>query len=339
EQGLRPDDDPDRQLEPGAGGRDLRPHRDPARPGGGDEVQQRQHLRPDRRERPPQRRLRGPILRRPDQRRDHGTPDHDRHAEAGLGRAGDGGDPLLRLRPDRQEGPAAGADHGPPGRQADRHRRHRPGVDPGPPRRSDPGVLRHPGRRDERDVFDRQLLPRKAAQGPGGGFAGPGQHQAGAQLRRDPGCLAGDHRKAADGQPGPLRDAEPDRLGRWLPGGDRRRRDRHRRLDHPGGGPLPPPRRDRGLRDLHPPGLLRPGGRPLGRQPAARGGGHQQHRAGPPPADRQGDDPLDRAAARGDDPAHPHRHQRRGGLPRRRDAADPAQLRRGRRQQRGRARV
>ena len=66
--------------------------------------------------------------------------------QALLGLAGDGGDPVLRLRPAGQEGQAAGADHRQAGGRPDLARRRRPRADHGPARRPDPGLLRHPGR-------------------------------------------------------------------------------------------------------------------------------------------------------------------------------------------------
>ena len=92
------------------------------------------------------RRLRDPEPHRPDQRVDHGAPDHGRRAEARLGQADHRRAALLRLRAPGQEAPRArahlGAADGRPlqdrgGRPADRGR---------PARRPDPGFLRRPGR-------------------------------------------------------------------------------------------------------------------------------------------------------------------------------------------------
>ena len=60
------------------------------------------------------------------------------------------GHPVLQLRPIRQEGPAAGADHGPPDRRHAHRRRGGSGPDHGPAPGPDPGLLQHPGRRADR---------------------------------------------------------------------------------------------------------------------------------------------------------------------------------------------
>ena len=62
-------------------------------------------------------------------------------------RADHGRRAVLRLRPLRQEGPAARPDHRAPDRGHDHGRRRGPDADDGPPPGPDPGVLQHPGRR------------------------------------------------------------------------------------------------------------------------------------------------------------------------------------------------
>ena len=71
------------------------------------------------------------------------------------------------------------------------------------------------------------------------------------------------------------RGAEPDRIGRRLPGRDRRRRDRHGRIDHAGGAGLHGRGRDRGLCHLRAPGPLRTGGRATAEERASRDRGHR----------------------------------------------------------------
>ena len=77
-------------------------------------------------------------------------------------------DPVLRLRPLGQEGPAARPDHGPPDRRHDHGGRRGPGPHDGPPPGPDPGLLQHPGRRADRRPPALQLLPPEGPDGPRG---------------------------------------------------------------------------------------------------------------------------------------------------------------------------
>ena len=130
-----------------------------ARPGRGLRVRQREHLRQDPRQRPREGRLPRPADLPPGEPVDHGAADHDRRLQAGERRPDHGRHPVLRLRPVGQEGPAAGPDHGPPGRRHDHRGRRGPGPDDGPPPGPDPGLLQHPGRRADRRPHPVELLP------------------------------------------------------------------------------------------------------------------------------------------------------------------------------------
>ena len=136
-----------RQRQPAA----RQPHRALPRHGAGLvrglRVRQREHLRAHRRQRPREGRLpraahlpAGPEV-------DHGAAHHDRRLQARQRRAHHGRGALLLVRTLRQEGPAAGAHHGPPHRRHDQRRGRRPAAHHGPPPGPDPGLLQHPRRR------------------------------------------------------------------------------------------------------------------------------------------------------------------------------------------------
>ena len=148
-------------------------------------VRQREHLRQDPGQRPREGRLHRPAHESPGQPVDHGAADHDRRLQAGQRRADHGRRAVLRLRPVRQEGPAARADHGPPDRRHDHRRRRGPGPDDGPPPGPDPGLLQHPGRRADGRPPPLELLPPQAPRRPGRRHR-PRLRQAGAHVRRDP---------------------------------------------------------------------------------------------------------------------------------------------------------
>ena len=166
-----------------------------ARPGRGVRVREREHLRQDHGQRPREGRLHRPAHVQPGEQVDHGAADHDRRLQAGLGRPDHRRDPVLRLRPVRQEGPAARADHRPPARRHDHRRRRRPDPDDGPAPGPDPGLLQHPRRRADRRPHPVELLQAQAPRGPRGRHR-PRVRQARPHLRRAPRRAAGDHREA-----------------------------------------------------------------------------------------------------------------------------------------------
>ena len=156
-----------------------------ARPGRGVRVREREHLRPHPGQRPREGRLPRPAHVAAGQPVDHGAPDHDRRLQAGVRGADHGRGAVLRLRPLGQEGPAAGADHGPPDRGHDLGRRRRPDADDGPPPGPDPGLLQHPGGRAHRRPHAQPLLHRPPA--PGGG-RGDGPRASRSAPGRSPSC-------------------------------------------------------------------------------------------------------------------------------------------------------
>ena len=92
----------------------------------------------------------------------HGAADHDRRVQARVGGAHHGRHAVLRLRSQRQEGPAARADHGAAAREPDRDGGRRPRADDRPARRPDPGLLQHPGRRADRALHRSAATSRSA---------------------------------------------------------------------------------------------------------------------------------------------------------------------------------
>ena len=70
--------------------------------------------------------------------------------QARIGWAHHSGHPVFRLRPHRQEGPAARADHGAAAGRYDPDGRRGPRADHGSARGPDTGLLQHPGRRADR---------------------------------------------------------------------------------------------------------------------------------------------------------------------------------------------
>ena len=72
-----------------------------------------------------------------------GAADHDRRAQARVGRLDRRDHSVLRLRAAGSQGEAAHADHGEARREPDHRRRRRSRARDGSPRRSDPGLLRH----------------------------------------------------------------------------------------------------------------------------------------------------------------------------------------------------
>ena len=137
------------------------------------------------------------------------------------------GDPVLRLRPLGQEGPAARPDHGPAHRRHDHRGRRGPGPDDGPPPGPDPGLLQHPGRRADRRPHALELLPLQEDRGPGRRHR-PRLRQARPHVRGAARRPAGDHREAARRQPRPGRADERHRRRPRQARDHRRRRDRHR---------------------------------------------------------------------------------------------------------------
>ena len=101
-----------------------------------------------------------------------GAADHDPGREARLGQADHGRHPVVPVLAPGQEVGAARADHGQARRRLPPHGRRRPRADDGPPRRPDPGLLRHPGRPHDRAAALRAALPR------------PGPERRGRRLRR-----------------------------------------------------------------------------------------------------------------------------------------------------------
>ena len=103
-----------RQRQPGAGAQDRALARQRARSGRGLPVREREHLRPHPGQRPREGHLPRPADLATREPVDHGAPDHDRRLQAGVRGADHGRDPVLRVRPLGQEGPAARPDHRPP---------------------------------------------------------------------------------------------------------------------------------------------------------------------------------------------------------------------------------
>ena len=188
-----------RQRPPGAGRRDLPLARHPHGSRRGVGLLQRQHLRAHLRERARARCLPRAVGGAAGQCQLHGAADHDRRRAPGQRRPHHGRDPLLPLRPLRQEGSAARPDHGPADRQSAGDRGREPHPDDGSARRPDTGLLQHPHRRTHRagPAGRRRAgarVPRRR------GRARPGQRQAGAQHGRTAGRAAGPVREAARGQ-------------------------------------------------------------------------------------------------------------------------------------------
>ena len=73
--------------------------------------------------------------------------------------------PVLRLRPAGPQARPAHADLGQAGRQPDHRGRRRPGALGRPPRRADPGLLRHPDRQPLRRADDGRRHPGRATAG------------------------------------------------------------------------------------------------------------------------------------------------------------------------------
>ena len=121
--------------------------------------------------------------------------------------------PLPRLCPPGPQGRAAGADHGQAGRQPDHHRRRRPPAHHRPPRRPDPGLLRHPGRPPLRGAGSDRGDPPQGPRPADPGVAGRRRGRAGAGVREAARGRPGDHgQAAARGEQG--RDHERHRSGR-----------------------------------------------------------------------------------------------------------------------------
>ena len=221
-----------RERQPGAGPQHLPlPEHRPG-PGRGLRVRQREHLRPDHRQRPREGRLPDPADLPPGQQVDHGAADHDRRLQASQRRPDHRRRAVLRLRPLGQEGPAARPHHRSPDRRHDDRGRGEPPAHRGPPSGPDPGLLQHPGGRADGRPPALRPLPPEAAREPGGGH-GPGLCQAGPHLRRAAGRAAGHRREAPHRQPGPGRGPQRHRRRPRQAGHHRRRRDRHGRHADP----------------------------------------------------------------------------------------------------------
>ena len=203
-----------RQPAPRAGGGEAPEH--PARPRHGRQVQRRRGDGRDAGERARQGRVRAAVDLRADQRQPDGAAGDGGRAEALVGGARHGGDPVLRLR---APGPAAALGAGRHQRQgggehAGRGRRG-PRADDGSARRPDPGVLRHPGGQHLRGADPAGRRVEAGLREPGRGVARRRRRGARARAREAARVGPRDHRQAA-------------------PAAERRRGDEHHRR---GGGP------------------------------------------------------------------------------------------------------
>ena len=122
-------------------------------------LRRRGSVRRDQRERPRRGRVRHPVDQLPGQRQSDGAADLHRRAAPRVGQADHRGAALFRLCPAGPEAGAAHADLGQAGRQPDHHRRRQPRAVDRPPRRADPGLLRHSDRQSLRLAGDRDRHP------------------------------------------------------------------------------------------------------------------------------------------------------------------------------------
>ena len=107
---------------------------------------EREPARADRRERARGRRVRDPALLHAGLGRHPRAADHDRRAEARLGRPHHRGAAVLPVRALRQEGPPAHLDHRAPDGRPAPDRGRRPRAHHGPALAAGAGLLPHPGR-------------------------------------------------------------------------------------------------------------------------------------------------------------------------------------------------